>query len=203
MLLACFLNTRKGQMTGIAFVDSTPIEVCHPSRARSHKVFGDLPQWGKNSLGWYYGFKLHLITNDRGELLAFKLTTANTDDRKPVPDLTQALLGKLFGAQGYVSQSLFEQLYHRGLQLISRSRKNRKNSLLPLIDKILLRKRAIIASVNDQLKNICQIQHTRHRSIWNFLVNLLGGLVAYTYHPLKPSLDLKVKGLPALPSALF
>ena len=203
MLLACFLSTRRGQMTGIAFIDSTPIEVCHPCRARSHKVFGDLPQWGKNSVGWYYGFKLHLITNDRGELLAFKLTTANTDDRKPVPDLTQELLGKLFGDKGYVSQSLFEQLYQRGLQLISRSRKNMKNCLLPLIDKILLRKRAIIESVNDQLKNICQIQHTRHRSVWNFLVNLVGGLVAYTYHPTKPSLDLEVKGLPALPPTLF
>lgn len=203
MLLSCFLNTRRGQMTGIAFIDSTPIAVCHPCRARSHKVFGDLPQWGKNSVGWYYGFKLHLITNDRGELLAFKLTTANTDDRKPVPDLTQNLWGKLFGDKGYVSQSLFEQLYQQGLQLIARSRKNMKNRLLPLIDKILLRKRAIIESVNDQLKNICQIQHTRHRSVWNFLVNLLGGLVAYTYHPLKPSLDLEAKGLSALPSALF
>jgi hypothetical protein len=68
MLLTCFLNTRMGKMTGIALIDSTPIEVCHPCRANSHKVFGDLPQWGKNSVGWYYGFKLHLIINDRGEL---------------------------------------------------------------------------------------------------------------------------------------
>ena len=203
MVLFCFLSTRRGKMTGIAFVDSTPIEVCHPCRARSHKVFGDLPQWGKNSVGWYYGFKLHLIINDRGELLAFQLTSANTDDRKPVPDLTQHLLGKLFGDKGYISQSLFEQLYQRGLQLITRCRKNMKNRLVPLIDRILLRKRALIESVNDQLKNICQIQHTRHRSIYNFMVNLLGGLVAYTYHPIKPSLDLEFKGLPALPPALF
>ena len=203
MLLSCFLKTRMGENTGIAFVDSTPIEVCHPCRARSHKVFGDLPNWGKNSIGWYYGFKLHLIINDRGELLAFKLTAANTDDRKPLPDLTEGLIGKLFGDKGYVSQSLFEELYQRGLQLIARCRKNMKNRLMPLIDRIMLRKRAIIESVNDQLKNICQIQHTRHRSVWNFLVNLLGGLVAYTYHPIKPSLDLEVKGLPVLPPAVF
>ena len=77
------------------------------------------------------------------------------------------------------------------------------NRLVPVMERILLRKRAIIESVNDQLKNICQIQHTRHRSIYNFMVNLLGGLIAYTYHPIKPCLDLEVKGLPALPPALF
>ena len=92
MLLSCFLTTRTGEMTGIAFIDSTPIEVCHPCRAKSHKVFGDLPGWGKNSVGWYYGFKLHLIINDQGELLAFKLTPGNTDDRQPVSDLTSGWL---------------------------------------------------------------------------------------------------------------
>lgn len=203
MVLSCFLSTRRGKMTGIAFIDSTPIEVCHNCRAKSHKVFGDLPEWGKNSVGWYYGFKLHLIINDQGELLAFQLTPAKTDDREPVPDLTKHLFGKLFGDKGYISQSLFEQLYQKGLKLITRYRKNMNNRLVPLIERILLRKRAIIESVNDQLKNICQIQHTRHRSIYNFMVNLLGGLIAYTYHPIKPALDLEVKGLPALPPALF
>lgn len=174
MLLSCFINTRLGEMTGVALIDSTPLEVCHTCRATSNKVFENLAVWGKNAVGWYYGFKLHLIINERGELLAFKLTPANTDDRKPVPDLTQGLLGKLFGDRGYVSQSLFEELYQRGLQLVARCRKNMKNRLMPLMNKILLRKRAIIESVNDQLKNICQIQHTRHRSVWNFLINLLG-----------------------------
>jgi hypothetical protein len=129
VLLSCFLMTRMGEMTGIALIDSNPIEVCHPCRARSHQVFGDLPQWGKNSVGWYYGFKLHLIINHRGELLAFQLTPPNTDDRKPVPDLTVGLLGKLFGDKGYISASLFEELYQRGLQLITRCRKNLKNKL--------------------------------------------------------------------------
>lgn len=78
-----------------------------------------------------------------------------------------------------------------------------KNTLVKLIDKILLRKRAIIESVNDQLKNISQIEHSRHRSIFNFLVNLLAGLVAYSYRETKPALDLQVKGLPALPPACF
>ena len=159
--------------------------------------------WGKNSVGWHYGFKLHLIINDRGELLAFKLTPGNTDDRKPVPDLTKDLVGKLFGDRGYISQELFEELYERGLKLITRYKKKMKQKLVKLIDKILLRKRSLIETVNDQLKNISQIEHLLHRSVWNFLVNLFAGLIAYTYLPKKPSLDLKPKGLPALPPALF
>ena len=148
MLLCCFLHTRKGHCTGIAFIDSTPLNVCHPCRAHGYKVFQGQAKWGKNSVGWHFGFKLHLIVNDQGELLAFKLTPANTDDRKPVPDRTQDLLGKLFGDRGYVSQALFEQLYERGLQLITKSKKNVKNRLVKLVDKILLRKRALIESIN-------------------------------------------------------
>jgi IS5 family transposase len=203
MLLCCFLQTRRGEVTGIAFIDSTPIEVCHPCRAHAHRVFKGLVKWGKNSVGWHFGFKLHLIINDKGELLAFKLTPANTDDRQPVPKMTHDLIGKLFGDRGYISQKLFEELYERGLQLITKAKKNMKNRLVKLIDKILLRKRALIESVNDQLKNICQIEHSRHRSVFNFLVNLLAGLVAYTYHSKKPALDLEPKGLPALPPAIF
>jgi hypothetical protein len=203
MLLCCFLHTRKGEMTGIQFIDSTPIEVCHPCRAHAHQVFKALVGWGKNSVGWHFGFKLHLIINDRGELLAFKLTPANTDDREPVPDLTQDLLGKLFGDRGYISQKLFEALYKRGLQLVTKCKKNMKQRLVKLIDKILLRKRSLIETVNDQLKNICQIEHSRHRSVFNFLVNLLAGLVAYSYQPKKPSVDLEFKGLTALPPAVF
>jgi Transposase DDE domain len=203
MMLCCFLHSRRGDMTGISFIDSTPIEVCHPSRVHTHRVFKDQVGWGKNSVGWYFGFKLHLIINERGELLAFKLTPANVDDRQPVPELTQTLFGQLFGDRGYISQALFEELYQRGLQLVTKAKKNMKNRLVKLIDKILLRKRAVIESVNDHLKNICQIQHSRHRSGWNFLVNLLAGLVAYTYHPQKPSLDLEPKPLPALPPAIF
>lgn len=201
--LMCFLNTCVGEMTGISFVDSTSLEVCHPKRVHSHKVFKDLAGWGKSSVGWYFGFKLHLMINDRGQILAFALTEGNVDDRKPVPEMAKRLFGKLFGDRGYVSQPLFEQLFAQGLELIARRRKNMKNTLVKLMDKILLRKRAIIESVNDQLKNICQVEHSRHRSRFNFLVNLLAGLVAYSYHPMKPSLDLNDKGFQALPQAIF
>jgi hypothetical protein len=189
MLLCCFLQTRRGEVTGISFIDSTPIEVCHPCRSKSHRVFKGLVGWGKNSMGCHYGFKLHLIINEKGELLAFKLTPGNVDDRKPLPDLTQDLVGKLFGDRDYISQELFETLYQKGLELITRRKKTMKQQLVRLIDKILLRKRALIETVNDQLKNISQIEHSRHRSVWNFLVNLLAGLTAYTYLPKKPSVS--------------
>ncbi len=136
-------------------------------------------------MGWHYGFKLHLIINDKGELLAFKLTPGNVDDRKPVPEMTEGIFGKLFGDRGYISQKLFEELYAQQLQLITRYKKNMKQKLVRLIDKILLRKRALIETVNDQLKNIFQIEHSRHRSIWNFLVNLISELIAYSYLPEK------------------
>jgi hypothetical protein len=188
--LCVYLQQRKGTATGIAFIDSTAIVVCHNHRIHSHKVFQKLARRGKTSLGWFYGFKFHLIVNDRGELLAFRITPGNVDDRKPVPRLTRGLTGKLFGDRGYISKALFEALLAEGLQLITKLRTNMKNRLLPLMDKILLRKRSLIETINDQLKNISQIEHTRHRSVANFMVNLIAGLIAYTYQPKKPSLHL-------------
>ena len=161
-----------------------------PGRCHAHRVFEGLARHGKNSLGWFYGFKLHLVANDCGELLACCLTTGNVDDRVPVPQLAKSLFGKLFGDKGYLSQALQLQLFNQhALQLITKLRKNMKNRLMLLEDKILLRKRAIIESINDQLKNISQIEHTRHRSPLNFLVNLFAGLIAYCLQPKKPSLN--------------
>ena len=197
--LCAYLNTRKGKATGIAFVDSTPLIVCHNRRIHSHRVFKNIAKRGKNSVGWFFGFKLHLIVNDQGELLAFKLTAANVDDREPVPEMTKDLFGKLFGDKGYISQKLFDELFGRGLQLITKIKKNMKNKLMPLMDKILLRKRSIIETINDQLKNISQIEHTRHRSPVGFMVNLLGGLIAYTYHEKKPSLKINTRNISSLP----
>jgi hypothetical protein len=135
---------------------------------------------------------LHLVINDQGELLAVKITAGNVDDRDPVPELTRSLFGKLFGDRGYISQSLFEQLWEQGVQLVTKVRKNMKNKLLPLFDKLLLRKRSIIEAVNDPLKNISQIEHSRHRSPVNFFVNLIAGLVAYTFREKKPSLNIRL-----------
>lgn len=139
-------------------------------------------------MGWFYGFKLHLIVNERGEFLSVKLTEGNVDDRKPLPDMCQTLMGKLFGDKGYISQSLHDELLENNLELITSIRSNMKPKLLTLIDKLLLRKRSVIETINDQLKNISQIEHSRHRSPINFAVNLLAGLIAYCKQPKKPSI---------------
>jgi hypothetical protein len=190
--LCGYLQTRKGRCSGISFVDSTSLAVCHNRRIHSHKVFAGCARRGKTSVDWFFGFKLHLVINDRGELLALRLTPGNTDDRRPVPELVKGLFGKLFGDRGYVSGPLFEALYDEGVQLVTKLKRGMRNRLLPLFDKIMLRKRAIVESVNDQLKNISQIEHTRHRSVANCFVNLLAGLVAYTWREKKPSLSIRV-----------
>jgi Transposase DDE domain len=192
--LCAYLQTRKGQSTGIQFIDSLPIRVCHNRRIGSHKVFAEWAQRGKSSMGWFYGFKLHLVINDRGQLLGLCLTPGNVDDRRPVKKLVRKLWGKLFGDRGYISQELFEQLWADGLQLITKLKRNMKNHLMPIIDKLLLRKRALIECVNDQLKNISQIEHTRHRSSTNGIINILAAVVAYTFQPKKPTLDLFTMG---------
>jgi transposase len=158
MPLCVYLQGRYGENTGLSFMDSTTWVVCHNRRIHSHKVFKSLAKRGKNSMGWFYGFKLHLVVNDRGELLAFRLTPGDVDDRRPVPDLTRGLTGKLIADRGYISQRLFDELWERGLHLITKIRKNMHNKLMPLMDKLLLRKRAIIESINDQLKNIQQLR---------------------------------------------
>lgn len=201
--LCYYVQTRKGKVSGIAFVDSMPIAVCHNRRIHSHKVFTGIAQRGKNSVDWFYGFKLHLIINDVGEVLAFRLTPANVDDRAPVPKMTKGIIGKLFGDKGYISQKLFTLLFENGLQLITKIKRDMKNRLMPIIDKILLRKRALIETVNDQLKNISQVEHSRHRSVANFFVNIVAALIAYTYQDKKPSLNIRIKDLEQLPAVIF
>ena len=197
-LLCRYLTHLFGQCTGISFIDSTFLAVCDNRRIHQHRVFLGWATRGRGSMGWCFGFKLHLVVNDRGELLACCLTPANRHDVKLLPKLSKRLFGKLFGDKGYLSQTAFEQLFQHGVQLITKLKSNMKNRLMSLSDKLLLRRRAIIESINDQLKNISQIEHTRHRSPLNFCVNLLGGLIAYCHQPKKPSLHLDAHQLEAL-----
>ncbi len=197
--LTFFVCLRRGECTGISFVDSTTLDVCDSHRIQQHKVFEGIARRGKSSTGWFYGFKLHLSINDRGEIPAFCLTAGSTDDRNPkvMGHLTKGMFGKLFADKGYVSQKLFHALWKEGIQLVTKQKKNAKNKgLLVLSDKILLRKRAVIESVNDFLKNICQIEHSRHRSSCNFVVNLVSGLAAYSFLPKRPSIQPEGFGLP-------
>jgi len=192
--LTLLMLKMRGKTNGIAFVDSTTITVCHNKRVNRNRVFAGIAKSSKSTMGWFFGFKLHLVINDCGEILAFSLTKGNVDDRKPVPAMVRQLFGKLFGDKGYLSSNLREQLAEMGIMLITSVKKNMKNKLMPLWDKIMLRKRFLIETVNDQLKNQMQIEHTRHRSPTNFLVNLMSGLLAYSFKPKKPCLNLGFLG---------
>lgn len=189
--MTIFLKTiQLGNNTGISFVDSTPIRVCKNKRIFNHKVFKGIAERGKSTMGYFFGFKLHIIVNDRGEMMNFVITPGNVDDRQPLKDANflKKVAGKLFADKGYVSQKLFETLFVDGIQLITGIRNNMKNQLMTMFDKIMLRKRSIIETINDELKNICQIEHSRHRSFTNFLTNLISGLLAYSFLPKKPSI---------------
>lgn len=189
--LLVYLQSRcYGVCTGISFIDSTSLEVCDPKRIHQHRVFALDAKRGKSSMGWFFGFKLHLAVNDRGDLLACCLTPGNVDDRAPVPQMVGRLRGKLIGDRGYISAPLTALLFEQGLHLITRLRKNMKNRLMHLSDRLLVRKRAIIESIIDQLKNISQIEHSRHRSPTNFVIHLIAGLAAYSHQEKKPGLHL-------------
>lgn len=186
-----FLNQRcLGNSRGINFIDSTAIKVCHIKREKQHKVFKGIATKAKGTMGWFYGFKLHLIINDKGELLSFFLSKANTDDRnlKVINCLVKKVFGQLFGDRGYISKTLADYLWNDGISLIYKRRRNMKKQNLSDDERLLLRKRSLIESVNDELKNICSIEHTRHRSFEGFINNLLSGLCAYHFLPKKPSL---------------
>ena len=189
--LGCSLSTRKGRCTGITCIASTLLAVCDNHRIAPHKVFEGLAARGKTSMGWFYGFTLPLIVNDEGELLALRVTPGHVDDRRPVEQLAPGWGGQLFGDRGDISQALHDILFGQGRALLTNIRRNMSNRLMRLWDKVLLRKRTLIETINDQWKNISQIAHTRHRSVPGFMVNLVAGWVAYSYRPTKPSLGLR------------
>ena len=182
-----------GKCTGVSFVDSTPLRVCRNQRIHIHKVFKGIAQRGKCSMGWFLGFKLHLICNEKGELLNFMITPGDVDDRKPLEykAFVEFIYGKLVGDKGYISQNLFQRLFVDGIQLITKLKSNMKGALMSVFDKLLLRKKAIIETVNDVLKNIAQVEHSRQRCFDNFVVNLLGAIAAYCFFPKKPCINVQ------------
>jgi hypothetical protein len=179
----------------ITFIDSTKIKVCHNKRITRNRTFEGIAEIGKSTMGWFYGFKLHIAINEKGELVGANISRGNVDDRNQdvLDNVLQNVSGKLFADKGYISQKLFNMLYKKGIHLVTGIRKKMKNKLLPIIDKLLLRKRSIIETVNDQLKNMCNVEHTRHRSPINFMVNIIAGLIRYTYFEKKPSINFSQK----------
>jgi hypothetical protein len=179
-----------GDCTGISFIDSTPLRVCSNRRIHQHKTFKNIAQRGQCSIGWFYGFKLHLIVNHQGGIVAAKITPANVHDTKPVADMVFSPMDKLYADKGYISKALSSDLLEKGVTLVTNVRKNMKAKAISLWDRAMLSRRFIIETINDQLKNISQIEHSRHRSVHGFMLNMIAGLIAYQLKESKPQLNI-------------
>jgi DDE family transposase len=197
--LMVLLHSLSGEETGLYFGDSSKLAVCHNRRIDRHRVFDGLAARGKTSMGWFYGLKLHLVINHKGQIMALKITPGNTADSTVLDEITQHLRGKLYADKGYISREVFTKLWQRGLHLITGIRRNMRNHLMLLGDKIMLRKRFVIETVFDILKCDMGLEHSRHRSPVNAMVHVLSCLVAYAYRPGKPSISLNSKTLEAYP----
>jgi Transposase DDE domain len=185
--LTLFSQLKSGKQTGIYFIDSTCLPVCHLKRSTRNKTFGEIAKYGRTSVGWFFGLKLHIVINDRGELIAFKITRGNIHDAKSSESILQFLKGLVFGDKGYISKKLFSRLLEKGLKLITRTRKNMKPINYSSLEKQLLNQRGIIETVINHFKHHYHIWHTRHRSVINALTHLMAGIASYTIEPLKIS----------------
>lgn len=188
--LSAYLLYRAGEATGLYYVDSTCLKVCHNRRVNRHRTFKGIAERGKTSIGYFFGFKLPLVCNHKGELMSFCITRGNVDDRQPLDTLFKGLQGLSAGDKGYVSKKHEERLAKQGLRLITKVRRNMKKRVLNTFEKYFLSQRGLIETIIDQLNAICQIEHTRHRKPDNFVANLLAGLAAYVLRPRKPLLKL-------------
>lgn len=187
--LAILLYSLLSPGNGTAYVDATSLAVCHPKRISRNKVFKGIAKIGKTTKGWFFGFKLHLIVDLRGNLVRVKLTPGNVDDRAVIDQMTQNMTGLLFGDKGYISKELFLKLYKRGLKLVTGLKRSMQNILQPLHEKILLCKRSLIETVFDYLKNKLMLEHSRHRSPVNMILHVLSTLIVYQLKPSKPSIS--------------
>lgn len=179
MPLTILMHFLSGEETGIYFVDSSKLQICHNKRTSSNKVFGKKASMGKSSYGWFMGFKLHIIINNKGSILAIKITKGNVSDISVIEQLSKNLVGRIYGDKGYISKEIFNNLFKRGLTMITGIRKTMKNHLMYLEDKIYLRKRSLVESVFNNLKNNMNIEHTRHRSPLNFLTHIIACCCAF------------------------
>lgn len=168
--IVIMMHYLSGRKTGIYYVDSTHFSVCKNIRISSDKTFKGLASRGHSSIDWFYGFKLHMIINDKSEIIAIKITKGNTDDRKAFEEMAirQNLKGKCYADKGYLSKDLFTRLFHKGLILITGIKRNMKNYLIPILDKLYHRKRFIIETIFGYIKEHFNVRPNKHRSPTNF-----------------------------------
>lgn len=185
----CLFKTLEGTITEYMFIDSTPMAVCHNLREKRHKVFKGIAKKGKTSTGWFFGFKLHFIINTDGEIIRMAITGGNTNDRSPVMNLVKGLSGKMIGDKGYLSKELFTDLFSQKITLITKIKKNMKNYLMDMSDKLMLMKRSFIETIFSSLKSLNTLIHHRHRSVINAFTHLFAGLINYQVREDKPSLN--------------
>jgi hypothetical protein len=197
-----FMVFQFGGQTNISYIDSTPLKICHNKRIYSNKVFDGIAKRGKSTMGWFFGFKLHIVINEMGEILSAQLTKGNVDDRKVVPLLCKKIKGKLFGDKGYISQKLFEEMLEKGLRIVTALRTKMKPKLMCFEESEILKKRSVVESVFHILKDILTLNHTRHRNPVNFMVNIFSALCAYCLYPGKPAIKFKAK-LNSMPALIF
>lgn len=183
--LMAFFNFIKPESSYVSFIDSTAIRVCKTKRLFSHKVFKGLATRGKSTMGWFFGFKFHLIIDKFGRPVAYKMTKGNADDRSVVEDLSKNLRGKIFGDKGYISKKLFKSLFSRGLHLVTAIKKNMKPQLMTQNDSVTLKKRGLIESAFNVMKNTMHLEHSRHRSVLNFMINTVGVVIGFSLKHLK------------------
>jgi hypothetical protein len=184
--LMMLLNSLYASCNGVSYVDSTSLKVCHIKREKRHKLFKDIASKSKSTMGWFYGFKLHIMTNTKGELLNAYFSHANVDDRLGLLAMCKKIFGNLIGDRGYLGTQLKQTLHNQGINLITRGRKNMKNHTLNLAELAMLNSRNLIETVIGKLKLQFNLEHTRHRSISGFIINILACLIAYCFSSNKP-----------------
>ncbi len=176
---------------GLSYIDSTSLKVCHIKRETRHKLFKRIATKSKSTMGWFYGFKLHIMTNKKGELLNAYFSHANVDDRQGLLAMCKKIFGNLIGDRGYLGKKIKQTLQTQGINLITRGRKNMKNHHLNLIELAMLNSRNLIETVIGKLKLQFNLEHTRHRSISGFIINILASLIAYCFSSNKPRSNIK------------
>jgi len=182
MPLFVFAKCLGSDCTQKSFIDSTKLAVCHNKRTSSHKVFKNLAKMGKSSMGWFFGFKLHIVTDEYRNIIDFTITSGNVDDRNPsvIDCILKKVRGLLIGDKGYIG--LFDYLYDKGIKIIHGLKSNMKNKLVTPIEKDLLRRRpSIIETTIGVLKNCLGLEHSRHRSPVNFMCNIFSCIISYAF----------------------